>query len=309
MVLRPGAPLPTPPSRLPTVHLARDHAEQVVAERLRRGTWERLSRGAYLPASGGGGPRERALARIVAVHGRLTAPHWFSHESAALIWGLPTWRTPQLVHVRQDSHPSARRDRTIARHGGAIDTAHLTTVGTLPVTDLEQTMVDCARTLPPLAGLVVADAALRTGADREQALAMLEGVKGRNGVARARAVIELADEGSESPGETATRFVLLREGFPRPETQVRVDTRLGPFWADLGWEEWPVLLEYDGRAKYLTSEDLVREKRRQDAVTETGRRMVRVTKEDIGRRAALAVRVRALLPAQIPSLPRPLLRG
>ena len=177
------------------------------------------------------------------------------------------------------------------------------------MTDLELTMVDCARSLPPLAGLVVADAALRAGADRERAFSLLDGSTGRNGVSRARAVIELADDGAESPGETATRFVVLREGLPRPETQVRVETRLGTFWADAGWDEWLVLLEYDGRAKYRSTDDLIREKRRQDALLETGRRMVRVTREDIARPMPLVAGIRRLLPDDVPIVRRPLLRA
>jgi very-short-patch-repair endonuclease len=170
-------------------------------------------------------------------------------------------------------------------------------------------MVDCARSLSPLGGLVVADAALRAGADRSAALAILDAGPGRRGVARARAVVELADEGAESPGETVTRYVLLREGLPRPQTQIPVVTRLGTFWADLGWEEWKVFLEYDGRIKYVDTEAWVREKRRHDAVVETGAHMLRVTKEDIPQRAGLATRALRLLPAGIARVNRPLLRA
>ena len=306
MTRRPGAPLPTPLDRPPAVHLARDNAEQVVAARLRRGDWTRVSRGAYVATSPPRGQRELALARIVAVHERLRAVHWFSHESAALVWGLPTWRTPGVTHVRQAARPGAGRDRSIVRHGGAFADGHVTVVGGLPVTDLELTMVDCARTLNPLAALVVADAALRAGADRAVALSLLDEAAG-NGTARAVAVIELADGGAESPGETATRFVVLRAGLPRPQTQLRVETRLGTFWGDLGWDEWSLLLEYDGRAKYLSVDDLVREKRRHDALVEAGWQILRVTKEDIPAAAGLAARVRRLLPAGVPVVRRPLL--
>src|SRR5665647_3975642 len=53
---------------------------------------------------------------------------------------------------------------------------------------------------------------------------------------------------AESPGESSARSVLLRAGLPVPQTQVRVDTPLGTFWSDLGWPEWRLLAEYDGRA-------------------------------------------------------------
>jgi len=308
MPIRPGSSLPLPPT-LPTVHLACDHDEGAVSARRRTGAWERIGRGAYLAKEPDLTPRRRALARIVAVEHQLRTPHWFSHESAALVWGLPLWREGQQVQVRQPGRPSAKRDRTVSRHRGPVDAMHLTVVSGLPVTDLEQTMVDCARTLPPLSGLVVADGALRAGADRAAALALLDDLAGRGGVTRARAVMQLADGGSESPGETATRFVLLRAGLPCPQTQIEVDTSLGTFWGDLGWPEWKILVEYDGRTKYAGVDDLIREKRRNDALVEAGWRVLHVTKEDLRSPAALVARVERLLPADAPRITRRALRA
>lgn len=299
MTLRPGSLVPRPTPNPPSLLLARDHDHAPVAARLRAGVWERVGRGAYVPTS----------PPLSAVHQNLRTPHWFSHQSAALVWGLPLWRDSGQVHVRQEGRPSSQRDRTVSRHRGGVEDAHLTVVGGVPVTDLEQTMVDCARSLPPLAGLVVADAALRAGADREAALAILEPLVGRAGVARARLVVELADEGSESPGETATRFVLLREGLPRPQTQIAVPTTWGTFWADLGWQEWRALVEYDGRTKYTGVDDLVREKRREDALRDARYRVLRVVKEDLRATSLLAARATRLLPAGVALTPRPLLRG
>ena len=308
MSIRPGSSSGATPGVVPTIRLSRDYQRAVVAAKRRQGTWDRLTRGASVPASSLR-PEERALATIAAVHERLVQPHWFSHESAALIWGLPLWQTPTLTHVRQRGRPGPGRDRAVLRHGGPVDDIRLTAVGHLPVTDLVQTMVDCARTLPPLSGLVVADAALRAGADRAAALSMLDEMGGRPGVARARVVVDLADDGAESPGETATRFVLLRDGLPRPATQVPVVTRAGTYFADVGWDEWRVLLEYDGQAKYRSRADLLDEKLREDAIRAVDYRVVRVTKADIPTRAGLSGRVRALLPPSVGFVRRHLLRA
>jgi len=279
-----------------------------VEARLRRAEWERLCHGAYASQARPLHGSQRALAVMLAVHDRISVPHWFSHESAAIAWGLPVWRTPSVTHVRQSSRPGSTRDRSVIRHGGAVDEQHLTVVGDLPVTDIEQTMVDCARSLPPLAGLVVADAALRAGANRDVALRMVEQMRGGRGVVRAHAIIELADDGAESPGESATRFAVLRDGLPRPRTQIPVMTSLGVFWADLGWEEWLVLLEYDGRVKYADGDELMREKRRHDALVEAGARVVRIVKEDIPSRVRVTERVQRLLPREIEIVRRPALR-
>ncbi|MCG2801988.1 MAG: endonuclease domain-containing protein [Cellulomonas sp.] len=275
---------------------------------MRSGQWERLCFGAYLPAARAASGRERALARIVAVHQRLAGPHWFSHQSAALVWGLPVWRVPESTHLRQPGRPGSTRDRTVARHTGELDGQHLAEVGALPVTDLALTAVDCARSSGPLEALVVADAALRAGARREDMAALLEPLAGRSGVARARAVVAYADGGAESAPETATRFALLLAGLPAPATQVPVTTRLGVFWADLGLPQWRLLIEYDGRVKYLEPDSLVREKRRHDAIVEAGWTVLRLTKEDLRDPADIARRVRGLLPPDLPLTPRRELR-
>ncbi|WP_456787686.1 hypothetical protein [Cellulomonas sp. P5_C5] len=161
--------------------------------------------------------------------------------------------------------------------------------------------------MPPLDGMVILDAALRAGLDAAALAERVARASGRRGVARARTIVALADGGSESPWETACRFALLRAGFPAPETQVEVATRLGTYWGDLGWEEWRVVIEYDGRTKYRSgaNEQLVREKRRHDAIVEAGWHVIRVTRDDFRQRGSLAARVTPFLPPSLIATLRP----
>ncbi|MET0787778.1 MAG: hypothetical protein ABWY33_00930 [Cellulomonas sp.] len=247
-----------------------------------------------------------ALARIAGIHRRQQAPHWFSHESAALLWGLPLWKVPTTTHLLREHRASAHADPLVTHHVGLPVARDCTVLHGIPVTSLERTLVDCASTLPPLQGLVVADAALRVGADRTAVDRLIAGRAGRRGSSRARAVVELSDDGAESPGESATRFVVLRDGFDVPRTQIPVETRIGTFWADLGWEEWKVVLEYDGRTKYAEreTERFMLEKRRHDAVVESGHRVLRVTKEDLAG-DALTRRILQLAPPEAAARLRP----
>jgi hypothetical protein len=293
---------------LPAVYLARDNRQDVVRARVRSRQWQRVSRGVYLPVDPAAPDRRRAvaLARVMGLHERLRAPHWFSHESAALLWGLPLWITPTRTHLMQEHTAGSGRDAAV-RHHPVVPPLDQRGVATgLPVTSLERTVVDCASSLPPMHGLVVADAGLRAGADRALLGRILENRAGHRGVLRARAVIELADDGAESPGESAARFVVVRDGFPAPLTQVPVVTRLGTFWSDLGWPQWRILLEYDGRAKYdgRGTDELIQEKRRHDAIVEAGWRALRVTKEDLPG-STLANRLLPLLPAAAAGTLRP----
>ena len=289
---------------MPGVHLARDHPANEVAARVRTREWTRVRSGAYVEprtvAGASVAQHHLALARLVALREQLTLPYVLSHESAALLWGLPVLMQPTRTHVIQRSRPTSRGAPDVIRHVTDVPEDQRTVHRGHPVTTLERTVVDCAMTLGAHGGLVVADAALHVGADPAGCLAILAGMAGRHGAPTARAVLDLADGGAESPGETSARFVLLRAGLPAPETQVAVSTRLGTFWADLGWRKWRLLAEYDGRLKYgaagMASEVVVQEKRRQEAIEEAGWRVLRLTKEDLREPSQLIQRLARYLP-------------
>lgn len=294
-----------PATRLPSVHSASGVPDEWLREAVRSGAWTRVLRGAYAQPSDVADPRDLHLARALAVHRRMGSTYAFSHETAAVLWDLPLWRPPAQVHLRHAARQGARTDPAVTRHHGLPDDDEVTRRFGLPATSLRLTVVDCARTLWPVDGLVVADAALAAGLDRADALALLSGLGRGRGTARAREVLALADPGAQSPGESATRWLLLRAGLPVPETQVRVPTRAGTFWADLGWSAARLLLEYDGRVKYTDAEALVAEKRRHDAIVEAGWTVLRVTKEDLRDGGALVRRVLQRMPVALQ--PRPYL--
>jgi very-short-patch-repair endonuclease len=65
---------------------------------------------------------------------------------------------------------------------------------------------------------------------------------GARGMRRLRRALDLVDGGAESPKETELRLLLVRDGLPRPVTQVHVGRRR----VDIGWPHWKVGVEYDG---------------------------------------------------------------
>lgn len=313
---RPGPPSPTQLDRapLPVVHLARDHARPHVAERVRHDDWEPVRPGAYTDTAPGedvhARRRRHALARILAVAEQTSAEVTFTLASAALLWGLPLHTVPEQTHVAQLSRPTTHGAPDIVRHHLHVPGDQRAVRHGLPVTSLERNLVDCAQALQPLAGLIVADAALHVGADPAVCAELLAARRGQRGVVRAREILTFADAGAESPGETTLRFMLLVLGLPVPETQIRISTPAGTFWSDLGWREAGLLCEYDGQTKYgangTATDAVLREKRRQDAVEEEGWRMLRIVREDLRSRPALLGRVRRLMP-NVLLTPRPLL--
>lgn len=276
--------------------LARDHDHGNLRRALAAREIERLRRGAYTTVDLHGTrlhpadqARRRAERTVIAVHRQLTAHHVVSHESAALLHGAPVWRVPHRVHLIQRYGAKAGAAPDVVRHRSVLSEDEVVTVDDVPVTSLVRTVLDCLSTLPPLDGLVLADWALARGIQRGDLSAALEVRADRRNRRRARLVLDLADAGAQSPWETRTRYVLLRAGFPRPRTQVPVTTRIGIFHADIGWDDWGPLVEFDGFVKYQDGvlrpgydADVARfeEKRRDDAIRAAGRSLLRITARD-----------------------------
>lgn len=309
--------------RLPELHLARDHTRQFIAARLRSGRWVRVRSGVYVSAEPSldryAQRRRLTLARIAALFATASDPMsgviTISHQSAALLLGLPTVDSSTEVHVMQPWRRSGQNASDVVRHCRPLSDAVRTMRCGLPVTSLERTVVDCAMVLPPRDGLIIADAGMYNGADPELCLEILEQMRGQRGVAKAREILSLADSGPESPSETKARFYLLRAGFPKPETQVYTNTEIGEFWSDIGWPEWKLVLEYDGLAKYTASgtatEAVLHERRRERAIEATGKRLLHVVSDDLRRPATYTRQVAEHIPASVRrSLrPRPILNS
>ncbi|WP_460702356.1 hypothetical protein [Myceligenerans halotolerans] len=254
-----------------------------------------------------------ALARLMAVHRRTRAEHAVSHVSAAILWGWRVWDMPDETHIYQEYRASGHAAADIVHHRN-LPAEHRTEHLGIPVTSKVRAAVDCALTMRPFEALVVLDSALSDGLTREELLSDLESRKDKRGTRRARRVIEISDGGAESHWESWVRYVIVQAGLPSPTTQVVVLTRLGSSRCDMGWPEWRVMVEFDGMVKYQDgvlapdhsgARELMREKRRGDAIVETGMRMVRVTKHDRRDPGAIVTRVLRLLPANVGRTVRP----
>lgn len=273
--------------------IARDHDREALRRALRDKKIEKVRRGAYRSPQPITGDRfkdatDHALARTVAVSAQLRKA-CVSHESAALLHGLRLWQLPGSVHVIQKYRASSASAHDIKRHRLVLPDEERTTVDGVVATSLLRTVVDCCLSLHPLRALVIVDHALALGMDPDAAKRLVETRRDPRGRRRAQLVLELGDQGAESAWETWLRYVLLRVGLPRPTTQFPVRTPHGEFRADLGWEEFRLLAEFDGRVKYVrgalgpghdADRSLFDEKRREDYLREERWGVVRVTASD-----------------------------
>ena len=120
----------------------------------------------------------------------------------------------------------------------------------LRTTSGPQTWLDLAELLPPHELVAVGDALMRAGHLPAKALTRrLERATRVRGVVRARQYAPLLTPLSMSRPESLVRYWLVTSGLPDPQPQLDVRDRRGRVVAhgDLGYEEWRVLLEYEGR--------------------------------------------------------------
>lgn len=197
-----------------------------------------------------------------------------SHESAAILLGLPTYDVPAAVRVtRLGGNGFRTSDLHINR--ATLRSRDRSDVDGLPVTSIARTVVDLGRWLPFGPALVTADAALRAGVRREELQEVLKHQWTWPRVRHAMSVVRYANPKSESALESFTRgrFIILR--LPMPKLQQNIVGYSG--WvarSDFLWEEYRVVGEADGKIKYLQDE-LWAEKQRQDDIEDAEHEVIR----------------------------------
>ncbi|TCN46228.1 uncharacterized protein DUF559 [Rhodococcus sp. SMB37] len=114
--------------------------------------------------------------------------------------------------------------------------------------------------------------------------------RGARGAAQVEHILGLVDSGAASPPETHTRLLLIRAGFPTPETQIEVfDGDRFVARADLGWRQWRVLVEYDGAHHWTDPSQRTRDIERYTVLPEMGWTVIRVGADLFYRRTEVLV--------------------
>ncbi|NLU83685.1 hypothetical protein [Rhodococcus sp. HNM0569] len=259
-----------------------------------RGRWRRLGHGAYL---------DEAVYRTLDVDGRhraaidavlpaMSGEAVVSHQSAAVVFGLPLWGVPLgKVHVSRHRKGGGRVKRGLVVHCTALD-GDVMSFGGVRVTTPARTVVDLACTVPFEQALVTADAAAsRFGLSQAEFDPVPAAARGRRGVAAARRVAVHVDPASESVGESRSRALFASRGLPPPRTQWEIRDPDGAFVGrvDFLWESAGVVGEFDGRVEYgrllrpgqVPGDVVFAEKVREDAIRDLGYRVVRWTWADL----------------------------
>lgn len=181
-------------------------------------------------------------------------------------------------------HANSRREPGVQTWEDRIERDEICVIDGMRVTTRERTALDLASRLPLDSAVAAVDALVQaTDVKMADVELLVERYRGRRGIKSARAALDLVDGGAQSPKETWPRLLLIRAGFPRPQTQIAVRNEWG--WAeaylDMGWEEIKVAAEYDGQHHQLSRYHYVKDIRRQENLERRyGWIVIRVVAED-----------------------------
>lgn len=242
-----------------------------------------------------GDPPSDVLGRCRALAPVMEPGQFFSHVTAAALWGMWVDILPHIpldVSVLAPRTPPRRRgvrgrqvsNVSIAEHAG------LSLVSP----------ADCWRMLAsmlPFTSLVAAGDAL-LGSDHRIARATLDdlaaGIRrhaGKPGHGAAVRAYRLIRAGVESPPETALRLAILDSGLPEPAVAPSIETggRL-VLHPDLAYRSERVAIEYEGDGHRTSRIQWFRDIERVELLQDLGWRVVRVTHEDLTVRRQLLIR-------------------
>ena len=125
----------------------------------------------------------------------------------------------------------------------------ITRVAGIPVTTRVRTAFDLGRYLPRDEAVARLDSLMRAQVFSIEDVSLLaKRYQGARGLKALRVALPLVDGGAASPRETWLRLLYIDAGLPTPTTQIPIVEGRGRLvrWADMGWEEFMVVSEYEG---------------------------------------------------------------
>jgi hypothetical protein len=260
----------------------------LTAHELRR--WhQRIFRGVYVPRPGDISLRDR-------IEGA-----WLRSGSRGVIAGVAASALHGASWV-DDGIPieliwdHARSPSGLLVRNEALADDEITRVAGLPVTTRARTAFDLGRHLRRDEAVARLDALMRASPfSIEDVLLLAKRYRGARGLKSLRIALPLVDGGAASPKETWLRLLYIDAGLPRPTTQIPIVEGRGRLvrMADVGWEEFLVVSEYDGDQHRTDRRQYTKDIRSLRKARSLGWIVDQVIKED--RPAEIVERARAAL--------------
>ncbi|MBN7535095.1 DUF559 domain-containing protein [Mycobacteroides abscessus] len=237
--------------------------------------------GIYAPTDAQITPRKRAEAAWLWSRRKGT----IAGISAAALHGtkwLPQQGPAVLIHTNR------RAPRGITLWSDSLPEGERMFVDGLPVTTPARTAFDIGRRTPVDLAVQHLDALMNaTRLSRTDIETVATHHRGARGLHHLANVLGLVDGGAESPWETRTRLLVVRAGFPAPQTQLVVRNRFGDFVArlDMGWPDHRVGIEFDGAQHWTSAQQRTRDIDRATELVDEGWRIIRVSSDMVRHRS------------------------
>lgn len=240
-----------------------------------------------------------------------------SHLTAALVreWWLPRKaQDTHLVHITREPTRSRLKRRGIITHRSLLPKDEVDRVNGRRVTSPERTWLDCASLLTLQDLVILGDHLVRepygwaeTPRLQWTTVDALDGCVHRHPgvphISKARNALELIRVGADSPQETLLRLAMGRAGLPEPVLQIECwDPQYSPDFpatADLGYPQWGIAIQYEGK-HHGVGNQLAKDLRRDQAFLRQGWIVLRFGSGDSaeGFRTAIELIRRAIATAQ-----------
>jgi very-short-patch-repair endonuclease len=257
--------------------LASGASGREITEYVALGVLTRLWRGFYTTGEPLGLPDPRGVTRSMRVA--------LSHESAAAWCGVDLPRPIDRLHVVAPRNRGRRSDAApgVRIHRADIPESDLHVVRGLRVTAPNRTITDVARSAALADSVALADSFLRRRLTTVSSLRTYAAQLAGPGRPSAVRVAELADPLAASVFESLTRVLLVEAGISRPVSQFTVRGQDGSWIGrvDFAWPDLRLVLECDGFEHHASPEAFNRDRRRWNALSRAGWRLVVITWHDL----------------------------
>lgn len=293
--------------------LADGYTDNQIQSLVKKGVLHRVRHGSYVDGALWRSldelDRHRVLVRAVLrrAHPSAVASHVSSAvERRAPVWGMSLAE----AHVTRTDGRSGRREAGVVHHRGDLAESDVEILNGIRVSKPARCAVEVTTMTTVEPALVTVNALLGSGhltapdLDRE-----VEALRHWPGTLTTTIVQRLADPRVQSVAESRTMFLCWEQHLPRPEPQIPITDERGIVfaYADFGWRQLGVFLEFDGRIKYemyrregeTLEEYILREKRREERICLlTGWVCIRITWADLADPVRTAYRIRRILEAR-----------
>ncbi|MFZ4894708.1 endonuclease domain-containing protein [Plantibacter sp. Mn2098] len=234
------------------------------------------------------GYADGVIARCLAYSTRMPAGAFFSHGTAARIWGLPVPRRFDAAPLDVSVVSPMRAPRGRGIRGHKLDGSHWRRLEHhgLVVSHPVDAWSQLGMHLNELELVMVADGITRRVdplGTQHDLLVGLARMGRRRGVNRLRAAYERVRPGTDSPKETELRLAIVDDGLPEPKVNHPIFDVQGTFLAlgDLVYPKYRTLVEYDGGTHFLDEGQIFHDIDRLDAVMAEGWRVIRVNRSHL----------------------------